>query len=818
MPTHSGCYQGALVLSYMTYFVERNENGHLLGNFIMANSREVTRENRYRVLVNICCRDAVSLDEHLRNMSGSERSLALNADQSDTFDIFQGDPPLIQAVTSGYLDVVEVLLKYKGEEVDIEVGGEYHRRGRPLCTMDDNHSFGVHHVSFTCCTPLFLAASRGHLDVLRCLLENGADINASTADNCTPLMIAIENGNINAATFLIEHGANVDLKDDRGDTALDYAMSRYILYDCNASLEVCSCLIEHGADVNGRNSSKGPSNSCTPLMVASRNSRVDLMTLLIKHGADVNLQDEDGETALHVAMCGSDDSCEVLRCLIENGANINAVSNDGRTSLMNAIGNVSVVTFLTEHGANIDLQDKNGNTALHYAVCRCPLEAVHHLVTLGASHMCNNKGFTPLLLASNTGRSRLVEYLIQRPEMTKEQRIDSLELLGTSLVFMGSNGHVEGFKYIKLGMEERFSDPSHPLSKQPMEPVEAYQNRKECQTLEELAQIEGDVDAVFIEGVIMRERIIGNKSPELLYLVTHAAMHKTSNLDFSTRMGLFRHVVKMTQSIKQRWPATNKLHFMSMMLHEEFMRSGQRKAKIYVVELLELTILEYETQHKALPTDDDYKEHFLSKLFDISMKLVLLITKIKFCGESKTSHLSMLLRKLCRKDPQDRLGNTLLHKVIECHMDDEVYSCLDTVKLLLNSGFNVNAMNNKGSTPLHIAATFEPSEDKICLLTELLQVLVDGGAHHDFVNSDGETPIDMAKTDEARLILSESKNLELQCISARAVRKYRIPYIGVVPVILEKYICRHRGATPSREERLCQKYLHTILRSIYEPF
>ena len=73
----------------------------------MANSREVTRENRYRVFSNICLGNAVSLDEHLRNMSGSERSLALNADQSDTFDIFQGEPPLIQAVTSGYLDVVE---------------------------------------------------------------------------------------------------------------------------------------------------------------------------------------------------------------------------------------------------------------------------------------------------------------------------------------------------------------------------------------------------------------------------------------------------------------------------------------------------------------------------------------------------------------------------------------------------------------------------------------------------------------------------------------------------------------------------------------
>ena len=86
---------------------KRNENGHLLGNFIMANSREVTRENRYRVFSNIYLGNAVSLDEHLRNMSGSERSLALNADQSDTSNIFQGEPPLITAVTFGDLDVVE---------------------------------------------------------------------------------------------------------------------------------------------------------------------------------------------------------------------------------------------------------------------------------------------------------------------------------------------------------------------------------------------------------------------------------------------------------------------------------------------------------------------------------------------------------------------------------------------------------------------------------------------------------------------------------------------------------------------------------------
>ena len=133
----------------------------------------------------------------------------------------------------------------------------------------------------------------------------------------------------------------------------------------------------------------------------------------------------------------------------------------------------------------------------------------------------------------------------------------------------------------------------------------------------------------------------------------------------------------------------------------------------------------------------------LSRLFDISLKVVLFISKVEFHGDSKTSNLSTLLRQLFRKDPQDRSRNVLLRKVTECHMDSEVYSCLDTVMLVLSAGFNVNAKSNNGNTPLHIAANFKPRSDKICLFAEILQVLIiDGGAHHDFVNSYGKTPLE----------------------------------------------------------------------------
>ena len=45
---------------------------------------------------------------------------------------------------------------------------------------------------------LFLSAANGYTDILMFFIENGADINACTADhNCTPLLLAIENGHTN---------------------------------------------------------------------------------------------------------------------------------------------------------------------------------------------------------------------------------------------------------------------------------------------------------------------------------------------------------------------------------------------------------------------------------------------------------------------------------------------------------------------------------------------------------------------------------------------------------------------------------------------
>ena len=409
--------------------------------------------------------------------------------------------------------------------------------------------------------------------------------------------------------------------------------------------------------------------------------------------------------------------------------------------------------------------------------------------------MCNHQGLTPLHQASISANIAVVEYLIQRPEITREQRVDALELLGASRATQYKEFSLlsffvaEGLMYIKRGMEERFVDPSQPILKQPKKP--AYGNRKESQTPEELAQIEGDTEAILMESLLIKERILGTNHSELLRSIRFVC--SSCNLtDPSLLIALYSRAVDIAQ--KSNLSALDDFQEISHLLHKICSGSNHLKEKD-LLELLRQIVIEYEKQHTKRRRNDNKQycqELVREDLFDCSLELVLMISKSEFCDERNASSLTMLSRKLFMQDPRNRYGNTRLHEFIKrCTDDDDSSPCLQAVNLLLNEGFNFNVINNEGNTPLHIAVMLEPRNDKLYLVTEILQLLFYGGAHHDFVNNDGKTPMDMAGTDEARMILSERRKLELKCISARAVKKFGIPYLGVVPKILENYISRH---------------------------
>jgi uncharacterized protein len=71
--------------------------------------------------------------------------------------------------------------------------------------------------------PLHYAATKGHLDVMKLLLENHAYIDAESPNKTTPLMMAVMYGTAEAVKLLIDEGADVSLKNEQNLTAVDFA-------------------------------------------------------------------------------------------------------------------------------------------------------------------------------------------------------------------------------------------------------------------------------------------------------------------------------------------------------------------------------------------------------------------------------------------------------------------------------------------------------------------------------------------------------------------------------------------------------------------
>ena len=696
--------------------------------------------------------------------------------------------PLLVAVQNGHIDCVRLLLKY-GADIEGRGDIEVAAGGYPNPDLYEGY------------TPLLVAAASGNIGILRCLLENGADINAVTAINVkgyTPLMISAHYEQFGAVTFLIDQGADVNLQDEYGYTALHHVAKSRSIYNINA----LNLLIDRGADLDARTKFLKE----TALMLACGCNNVNAVKCLLQNGVNVDLQDKNGKTCLDFALRSTGHPYETLSFLLKSGVDVsNARRNNDQTLLMQALccheKNFREIQLLIDHGANVDFQDQNGDTALHYVVRHCSGHCFRHRYTrdcaqkflsalwnAGASHLSNNQGLTPLLLASCLCKVAVVECILKQAKITKEQRIDALELLGASCVLYNRYDR-KGFWYIERGMTERFRDPLHPLLKQQMKPIEAYQNRKESQTLTELHHIELNWRATIMEGLIIRERILGVNNALLVPWISSAASSFRHN--FSAFFALKMHAIKIAHHCNQT--ALEDLQDIIKVIKELLDKWSDGAKDDDFVERFDEVILAYAHEVQiAMKKKNPRPVMFL-------WELILMISKFN-CGENgKLPSASLFLKTLCNVNPGDGDGNTLLHQFVRYNINCNYHrnnSCshIGEVKFLINSGFNVNAINNRGDTPLHLAVYFYSWRNDALkqLEIDMLQLLIDKGAHHDFVNNDGKTPMDMANNNEARMILTEQRRkLELQCIAARAVKKLGIPYMGVVPKTLEKYISMH---------------------------
>ena len=138
-----------------------------------------------------------------------------------------------------------------------------------------------------------------------------------------------------------------------------------------------------------------------------------LVRTLVAAKADVNAAQIDGTTALHWAAHHDDPAMAAL--LVRSGANVNAVNRYGvpPLSLACATGNAEVVKVLLAAGADANATLKGGETVLMVAARSGNLEAVKALLARGARHDARERrGQTALMWAAAEGHADVVRALI----------------------------------------------------------------------------------------------------------------------------------------------------------------------------------------------------------------------------------------------------------------------------------------------------------------------------------------------------------------------------------------------------------------------
>ncbi|NWH92148.1 MYPT2 phosphatase, partial [Aegithalos caudatus] len=167
-----------------------------------------------------------------------------------------------------------------------------------------------------------------NLDMVKFLVENGADVNQQDNEGWTPLHAVASCGYLNIAEYLISHGAKVAAVNSEGevpsDIAEEAAMKDLLLEQVKKQgidLELSRKEEEQQMLQDARqwlNSGriediKQPRTGATALHVAAAKGYSEVMRLLIQAGFNLNVQDNDGWTPLHAAAhWGVKEACSIL--------------------------------------------------------------------------------------------------------------------------------------------------------------------------------------------------------------------------------------------------------------------------------------------------------------------------------------------------------------------------------------------------------------------------------------------------------------------------------------------------------------------------
>lgn len=317
---------------------------------------------------------------------------------------------LFESCKSGKIEKIRELIK-QGADVNLAVweqGDAYYAKQPPL-----NRHIPSGFTFPSSKTPLLVAISAEHSEVVKELIKAGADVNKGNSRRETPLMFASGNGSLKIVKTLLSAGANVNAKSSsysdstgpRSYTALYFASK-------GGHLSIVKALLAAGAKVNIPGTESA-------LAAAAARGHLEIVEELQKAGAVVNTVNNNrgcnGNNALVEAVRGG--NVQVVKTLLASGANVNGTGCDYVPALKQAIfgKNVEIVKALVDAGADVNKKNRDGVTGKYCSAMELAYEIGDKeiiKILQGAGGKLDIKNTSALLEASANGQVEIAKELI----------------------------------------------------------------------------------------------------------------------------------------------------------------------------------------------------------------------------------------------------------------------------------------------------------------------------------------------------------------------------------------------------------------------
>jgi len=674
--------------------------------------------------------------------------------------------PLLLACSYGDLDAVQRIIEHWG--VNVQASAIYCIN--PIADLPAGWICCEH---FAGASPLFVAACNGHLDIVRYLVEKGADVNATTKKSktshsdagLTPLHGAFlascvkQNLNIGRAEkingiviFLLESGADPNVLTLDRSPIWSYS---------SCGVEATIALINHGLDLNqcSRDYRRAP-NSTMIHDWAGRNNRQEdsivIVKFLVEKGVDLLVKDDEGFTPLLRAAYGHGGDLgghcpnfEVLDFLLER----EEFNRMEKIDAMELAGAVILNTF-----------SYSANSFKAFDYWRRALQ-LRQMEKEGAGPI--NK--IPLQLGNGGGNcewitSEQLEHVVQHPS----EHLYQAFLVGMRILSgMGSEVLVSLFKGLTMHLnwnelirQRAFLKLLH-LSwaaleclgrfEEPERGLKIFVKETTSNLLEALSGLRDDPSLFTIETI-------------------------TTSLQF---------ILKTDHILFEEHGKENESYF----IEDDFQDIKDDSHIFHMPSLLKLVKLLAGLPRQILD-QNTFKETF--ELF-------------------------------VQRARRDKNGRTLLLMACKPSYIFPNPSMVTSIRLLLDSGAETTETDLEGNAPLHILARFNHRSKK--LVASTANLLLDRGAHLDQVNNSRKTAadvwIDLQKeerehrryeyegTDDEETEEEEDAEVEaarwkallpswlrndsvpkLQCLTARVIRSHRVPF-SRLPPSLRRFVKMH---------------------------